>query len=277
MKIRHLLSTACLLALALSACAGSNQETGAAAQTTPAAAAGEPATPAEFTTPAVTTPAATAPATTGATPAANIAQPAAPQLPTLAAVVTHKVKDLDAWKKAFDSHQDARKAAGIVGEAVMHDAKNPKIVTLWFPASDVAKLKAFTTSKELQAKMKEAGVEGKPTVVIMNSVEHQMDPTKPMTSAAMLTVTVKDFDAFKAAIDGSAQARTDATVVEFGLSQDVDNKNVAYVYLAAEDAAKLQAYVDSKETKKAWKDAGVKGTAKVSLMGGLEKPTFYQQ
>ncbi len=278
MKIRTLLATACLLALAVSACAGGSAETGTGAQTTPAAAAGEPTTPAEPAVPAAAAPApAPAAEAAPATPAANTAQPVAPQMPTLAAVVTHKVKDYDAWKKAFDGHVDARKAAGIVGEGIMRDAANDKIVTIWLPATDIAKLKEFSTSKDLKDKMKEAGVEGKPSVILMNSLEQQMDPSKPATCAVMATVTVKDVEAFKKAINDGAQARTEASVVGLGLSQDADKKDVVYAFFPAADAAKLKAYLESKELKKAWKDAGVKGSAKLQFLSSMEKPTFYQQ
>jgi hypothetical protein len=46
----------------------------------------------------------------------------------------------------------------------------------------------------------------------------------------------------------------------------VTDKAVTYLYLQSEDAAKLKTYVDAKATKQAWKEAGIVGQAKVTLV-----------
>ena len=45
------------------------------------------------------------------------------------------------------------------------------MVTLVFAVSDMAKAKAFTTSKDLKDKMMAAGVEGPPTMFFYNVVK----------------------------------------------------------------------------------------------------------
>jgi quinol monooxygenase YgiN len=269
------------LALGVGGCASSSEETGVGTQTTPAAAAGEPATvepgpaaAAPAATPAPAEAPAPVPAEQPATPAAN-AQPAQQQ-PTLGVIVTHKVKDFDAWKTAFDSHQAARKEAGFVGHGLMRDASNDKIVSVWLPATDEAKAQAFVDSKDLKDKMKEAGVQGKPEVTMMKTIAAKMDPAKQGLSAAMVKASVKDFEAFKTAFTGTEATRADgAGVVGWGLGQDLKDANTAYLYLQSDDVAKLKAYVESKDTKKAWKDAGVKGTAKTTYAKEGEM-TMYQ-
>jgi hypothetical protein len=89
--------------------------------------------------------------------------------PTLAAntvrvMVTHKVKDWDAWKKEFDSHKQMRMDAGITDRIVGHDVDDPHLVRIVFAVADMAKAKAFMESKELKDKMAAAGVEGAPAV-----------------------------------------------------------------------------------------------------------------
>jgi quinol monooxygenase YgiN len=271
--LRSLTCVACLVTLATAGCAGSSEETGNTAATTPAAAAGDPG--AEPNTAGGQQPVLTqAPPEPEAAPAASIAPPPAP-MPMFGAAVSHKVKDFDAWKTAFDADLEARKAAGFVAQGVMQGIDDPKLVTIWLAVTDVEKAKVFFADKALKEKMKTAGVQGKPEIHIWSNVDAKMDPGKQGLSAAMVSVKLKDFAAFKTAFDAGAQARTDAGIVGYGLSQDVDDKSTAYLYLQSEDAAKLKTYVTAKETKQAWKDAGAKGAPLVSLVKEGEM-TMYQ-
>ena len=271
MSIRKVLSTACLLALALGGCATAEPTDEG---TTPAAAEGAPTT-VEPTTGSEAPVAAPAPAPVAAapapaTPAATVAAPAAPAVPPVGALITHKVKDYDAWKVVFDGDMAARKQGSALAHGLMRDATNDKLVSIWLPATDAEKLKAFGASKELKDKMKEAGVIGKPEVVFMKPITLQMDPSKTGLSGVMLKASVKDFAAFQTALDQAAPARTAAGIVGYGFGQDLAAANSVYLYLESDDIAKLKAYVDSKDTKKAWKDAGVKGAPKASYVKEIE-------
>lgn len=86
-------------------------------------------------------------------------------------MVTHKVKDWDAWKKSFDSHKQVRIDAGLLDRAIGYEADDNHIVTVVFGVSDMAKAKAFMASKDLKDKMAEAGVEGPPTIFMYNVVQ----------------------------------------------------------------------------------------------------------
>jgi quinol monooxygenase YgiN len=247
-----------LFALAIAGCGGSSEAT---TETTPAAAAGDPSTPPTTGAELV---AAEPPAPEHAEPAANVAPE--PQMPQFGVIVVHKVKDFDSWKTGFDANAQARKDAGLTGHMLMRGAADPKLVVIWLPSSDIEKAKAYLGNKELKEQQKQAGVQGKVDVMYSSLAGTQMDPKKQGLSGALLTAKVKDFAAFKTAFESSAQARTDAGIVGYGLSQDVTDKSVTYVYLQSEDAAKLKTYVDAKETKQAWKDAGVVGPAKATLV-----------
>jgi quinol monooxygenase YgiN len=262
MPKRKLIRSACLFALAIAGCGGSSEPTH---ETTPAAAAGDPNTPptsgAETAVPTAEPP---APEHAPAEPAANVAPE--PQMPQYGMLVVHKVKNYDAWKTAFDGDVQARKDAGMSGHSLMRGASDPNLVAIWLPVGDLEKAKTYATSKELKDKMKQAGVQGKPDVSFSNVIETQMDPKKQGLAGALITAKVKDFAAFKTAFDARAQARTDAGIIGYGLSQDATDKGVTYVYLQREDGAKLKTHVDAKETKQAWKEAGVVGQAKVTLV-----------
>jgi len=231
----------------------------------------EPMAPAEPVQPAPPPPA------PPETPAAAVTPPPAPQPPPFAAVIIHDVKDYDAWKTAFDGHLDARKQAGLLGEGVMRGVDNDKTVVVYVSANDSEQIKTFLASKELKDKMKEAGVKGKPTTYIFKDSGGKMAPQeKTGLYGAILQYNVKDFAAFKTALEGQDAARSGAGILGWALGQSVDKETVAYLYLQSDDAAKIKTYLDAKETKQAMKDAGVRGQPKTTVVqeGAM---TMYQQ
>lgn len=83
---------------------------------------------------------------------------------TTRVILYHKVKDWDAWKKAFDSHKQTRMNAGLTDRAVGHFVGDPHMVSLVFAVSDMKKAEYFMKSKDLEDKMMEAGVVGAPDI-----------------------------------------------------------------------------------------------------------------
>jgi hypothetical protein len=263
---------AVLLALG-AACGGSSEETPAAATE---GAEAPPAPPAPEPAALPAPPPAPEAAPEPAAPAANTAQPQ-PQMPTSAALIIHTVKDFDAWKTAFDNHQAARKSAGALGEGVMRGVDNPKQVVVYVPTNDVPKMKEFMASKDLKDAMKTAGVVGKPTVYMFNTAGGKMaPPDKTNLFGAVLEIPTKDFAAFKTAIEAQQPARDAAGILGYGLGQGIDKPNDAYLYLQSDDAAKLKTYLNAKETKAAFKDAGAKGALKPTVVQETSM-TMYQQ
>lgn len=82
---------------------------------------------------------------------------------TIRLMVKHKVKDWDAWKKAFDDHKQARVDAGLTDRVLGYTVGDNHSVTIVFAVADMTKAKAFINSKDLKDKMKEGGVEGPPS------------------------------------------------------------------------------------------------------------------
>ncbi len=82
---------------------------------------------------------------------------------TTRVMITHKVKDWDAWKKEFDSHKQMRMDAGLVDRVIGHDVDDSHLVRIVFAVTDMVKAKAFMDSKELKEKMTAAGVVSPPT------------------------------------------------------------------------------------------------------------------
>lgn len=272
MRLSYRLVAATLLALG-AGCSSSSSEEPPASEATEGAEAPQPdlppAPPADTATPP-------APPSTPE-PAAAVTPPPAPQMPPYAAVVIHEVKDYDAWKPVFDSHIEARKQAGILGEGVMRGVANDKQVVIYLPASDAEKVKAMLDAKDTKDKMKEGGVKGKPTILIFKDAGGKMaPPDKTGLYGAILQYNVKDFAAFKAALEGQEPARSTAGIIGYGLGSGVEKDTQAMVYLQSDDAAKIKTYLDAKETKAAMKEAGAKGLPKVTLVqeGSM---TMYQQ
>jgi hypothetical protein len=257
-----------VLASLIAGCAGSAAESGTStSSTTPIAAVGEPS--AELS-PAGALVTSLPPPEPGPEPEA-IRVP----LPMFGAAVIFKVKDFAAWKSAFDADLAARKQAGFAAQGITRGVDNAQQVMVWLAVTDVVKAKAFFADKELRKKLKEAGVEGKPEIHLWSNVDAKMDPGQRDLSAALIVARLaKDVAAFKPAFDATEQARADAGIAGYSLSQDVDDKSTAYLYLQSEDAAKLKLYLDAKATKQSWRDAGVKGTPAVTLVREGEMTTY---
>jgi len=229
---------------------------------------------AESPAPIATTPPEEPPAPT---PAAS-PEPPQHQMPPYAAMVTHRVKNFDTWKAAFDERAEARKQASIAAHGVMRGATDDKLVGVYLPASDPEKLQAFLDAKELKDAMKAAGVQGKPTTYVFKSVSEQMAaPDKHAVVGTVVEYDVKDFATFQQAIEGQSDTRSAAGILGYGLGQSLKKPNIAYLYLQSDDAAKLKAYLNAKETKKAMKEAGVRGAPAAPVLFKESEMVVYKQ
>ncbi len=79
-------------------------------------------------------------------------------------MIRSKVKDFDAWKQSFDTHNQVRKDAGLTDRVVAYSIDDNHNITLVFAVADLEKAKAFLVSKELKERMDAAGVVGPPDI-----------------------------------------------------------------------------------------------------------------
>jgi len=87
-------------------------------------------------------------------------------------IVTHKVKDFDAWLKVYDGEgKEKRMSEGMVDVVLARGIDDPNLVQLVFDITDMAKAKAAITSAEKKKLMMSAGVEGAPKIVFYSSAE----------------------------------------------------------------------------------------------------------
>jgi hypothetical protein len=85
---------------------------------------------------------------------------------TAAIFVRHKVNDYAKWRKAYDGFESTRIKLGAKGHAVYRDVDDGNDVTAWHDFDNLEAAKAFSSSNELKAAMKGAGVIGAPTIWI---------------------------------------------------------------------------------------------------------------
>ena len=77
-------------------------------------------------------------------------------------VIRQTVADYSKWRPLYDAHKPARDEAGLTNCRVRSTTDDPNNVFVACEFADLAKAKAFTTSKSLADAMKNAGVVGKP-------------------------------------------------------------------------------------------------------------------
>jgi len=80
-------------------------------------------------------------------------------------LIHHKVRDLEAWKSAYDAHKPVRDAAGISELYVMQGYEDPNSIVVLFEAKDIQDIRTFTSSPDLKLAMTRAGVVGTPVIL----------------------------------------------------------------------------------------------------------------
>jgi hypothetical protein len=153
----------------------------------------------------------------------------------------HQCKDFPVWKKAYDADAPRRTAAGLTEIHVLREQDNPNLVGLMFGVSDVGRAKAFTTSPDLAATMKAAGIIGTPRMRLRKG-----DYTgKSAASYATMTLNVRDYETALKAYAMDAADRKAATLTDLGLLQMKDDPNNILIIWAVGDVARATAFFDS--------------------------------
>jgi hypothetical protein len=155
--------------------------------------------------------------------------------------VIHECKDFAVWRKAYDADAPRRAAAGLTEIHVLREHDNPNLVALMFGVTDVGRATAFTTSPELAAAMKAAGVIGTPKMRW-----RQGDYTrKSATSYATMTVDVRDYATALKAYAMDAADRKNAGLTDLAVLQMKDDPNNIVILWAVADVARATTFFDS--------------------------------
>ena len=87
-------------------------------------------------------------------------------------LVSHTVKDFDAWKKVFDAEGKTKRLEnGLIDRGLARGVEDPNMVYIVFAVSDMAKAKARINSEELRKLMTDAGVTGPPQIFFYKLAE----------------------------------------------------------------------------------------------------------
>ncbi len=78
-------------------------------------------------------------------------------------LVSHKVKNYDEWKTAFDAHSGFRRANGSLGERLF-DSAFPNEVAILFEWDDLQKARHFAESVVLRDTVRAAGAGDEPNI-----------------------------------------------------------------------------------------------------------------
>jgi len=78
--------------------------------------------------------------------------------------VRHSVSDYEAWRKVYDEFFEARKGAGVTGEAVYRSVDDPNEVTLVLDFQTIEAAHAFPNDQKLEAAYRQAGSLGAPAI-----------------------------------------------------------------------------------------------------------------
>lgn len=83
-------------------------------------------------------------------------------------IVSHKVKDYDKWRPIFDSDFPRRKNAGLINEKVFRAVDDPNNIFIQSEVANPEQAAKMLDDPDLEAKMEQAGVITKPTVIVLN-------------------------------------------------------------------------------------------------------------
>jgi quinol monooxygenase YgiN len=186
-------------------------------------------------------------------------------MPAAAAVLSHEVKDYDAWRAVFDEHASARKSAGIKGGQVHRSADHPNTVVIYLAADSGDAIGKFLADPELKSTMQRAGVISAPTAVMLTPVEDRTVNGRALPGV-IIKHKVADFDQWKTAFDAHAATRAKAGVIGHAVNRVTDSPNTVVVYLQAENLDALRQLSSSEDMKSTMMKAGVQGPPELNFV-----------
>jgi len=188
-------------------------------------------------------------------------------LPPAAVVVRSRVADFDTWLTAFDSHEDVRRGAGILGHHINRAKDDPNDISLYMALSDLDKAKAFAASDDLRQRMQAAGVISVPEITYMTPVREAIVWDRELP-AFILSHSVTDFDRWLQGYDAAADLQKTEGIVGQAANRSVDDPKVAIVYHQAESFDTLRAFLANDKLKAKMQEAGVISAPDVQFVTG---------
>ena len=139
------------------------------------------------------------------------------------------------------------------------------MVTIYCPATDAAKLKAFVTSPGLPEVMKSASVQGAPTITFMKPMSADFIPDR-LLPGVIVSHGVEDYGAWRIVYDGFDDYRKRTGIIGHAVNQELGSPNRVIIYHQAEDLGALRTLASSTELKDAMKRGGVAGAPDIRFV-----------
>jgi len=195
------------------------------------------------------------------------------ELPPYAALLTHRVEDVDRWKAGFDDHEPARRAAGILGHHINRAKDDPHLITLFLTLSDLDDAKAFTASPELGEVMQKVGVVSRPEIQWLQPIREEVVSHRQLP-AFLLRHQVADFDIWLAGYDAAGELQQSAGIIGHGANRSLDDPSLITVYHQAETFDALHSFLADPQLQTAMQEAGVTSEPEVTFHTGGWAKTY---
>lgn len=197
----------------------------------------------------------------------------ADELPPYAALITHRVEDLDRWKAGFDDHESARRAAGILGHHINRAEDDPHLITLFLALSDLDQAKAFTSSADLGEVMQKVGVVSRPEIQWLQPIRAEVVSHRQLP-AFLLRLQVADFDTWLAGYDAAAELHQSAGIIGHAANRSLDDPSLITVYHQAETFDALHSFLADPRMQVGMQGAGVTSEPEVIFHTGGWAKTY---
>jgi hypothetical protein len=195
------------------------------------------------------------------------------ELPPYAALLTHRVEDVDRWKVGFDGHEPARRAAGILGHHINRARDDPHLVTLFLTLSDLDRGKAFASSSELRDVMQKVGVVTQPEIQWLQPVRAAVVLNRQLP-AFLLRHRVDDFDTWLAGYDAAGELQQTSGIIGHAANRSLDDPALITVYHQAETFDVLHSFLGDPRLQAAMQKAGVTSEPEVTFHTGGWAKTY---
>lgn len=189
------------------------------------------------------------------------------QLPAAAIMLSHEVADFDAWKTAFDAHQGARAAAGMLGHHLNQAEGDPNSLTIWLAVAGVEAAKEFAASDDLKARMQEAGVTSAPSTTWMVPLRMNIVTDRAVPSM-IISHSVADVDAWLESYDAAAELQSSNGIIGHAANRSMDDPSQVHIYHQAESFETLRSFLENPELRAAMEEAGVTSAPEVTFGTG---------
>ena len=197
----------------------------------------------------------------------------ADELPHYAALLAHRVEDVDRWKAGFDDHESARRAAGILGHHINRAADDPHMITLFLALSDLDQAKAFTESPDLGEAMQRVGVVSPPEIQWLQPIRDEVVSHRQLP-AFLLRHQVADFDTWLSGYDAAAELHQSAGIIGHAVNRSLDDPSLITVYLQAETFDALHSFLADPQMQSGMQEAGVTSEPEVTFHTGGWAKTY---